>query len=276
AAIVRTRPKDSASGARETFRGTSIVISCSRGSVSAADRWNCITTESPKPEPPGAERRSARAFRAETSRQPGGSGVESRPQQRLDLMLVLPSRGGPRSAPQFQLIRPDEERMNARDAREVQDPAAIHPHESRRIQPAFQFREALVQQVPPRATAQLNIIVGGFDPVDGIARDEVEAVSISDHNALRPLARANRAVPAVAPPDPADGALRCADRRARRFGPAAYHQRASEDNPPRSARNLSPRTRHKPLKMTVAMRSGPTRSTTCRPVQSCNCTSSSE
>ena len=80
--------------------------------------------------------------------------------------------------------------MNARDAREVHDPAAIHPHESRRIQPAFQFREALVQQVPPRATMQLNIIVGGFDPVDGIARDEVEAVSISDDDALRPFARA--------------------------------------------------------------------------------------
>lgn len=167
--------------------------------------------------------------------------------------------------------------MNARDAREVHDPAAIHPHESRRIQPAFQFREALVQQVPPRATVQLNIIVGGFDPVDGIDRNEVEPVSISDHNALRPLARARieqclqlrRKIQLTVLCDALTGAL------------DASAQPHIIEGLQKIIHCVQLESFHRVLiksvtKMTVGMRSGPTRSTTSRPVQSCNCTFSSE
>ena len=80
--------------------------------------------------------------------------------------------------------------MNCLDAREVDDPASMDPQESRGVETAIKIREALAQKKPARTTVQLNIVVGRFDPVDGIHGHKIKALALFHDDAVRPLPHA--------------------------------------------------------------------------------------
>jgi hypothetical protein len=50
--------------------------------------------------------------------------------------------------------------------------------ELRGVEPASEIREALIQQMPARTAVQLNVMVGRFDPFDGLNGHEIESFSL--------------------------------------------------------------------------------------------------
>jgi len=80
--------------------------------------------------------------------------------------------------------------MNCLDTRKIYDSATMDSQELRRIKPAREIRETLIQEMPTRTAMQLNVIIGRFDPFDGVQGHEVESLSFFHNDAFGPLARA--------------------------------------------------------------------------------------
>jgi hypothetical protein len=100
----------------------------------------------------------------------------------------LPSRREADAIAQFQRISSVQHGVNCADAGDIDDPAAVDAAKFSRIELVLHGGEGFAQQMRFRAAMQLRVIVGRFNPSDGLDGDEFIFVRVSYDKAIGPRA----------------------------------------------------------------------------------------
>src|ERR1017187_2649067 len=105
--------------------------------------------------------------------------------QSLNFIFPRPARLQPGAVPQRDCVLAMQGRLEFFDAADVDDNRTVDPHEGFGMERFFERVHCDVEQVDGAPHVQLNVIFGGFNPVDVIHVDEERLARGSDREALQ-------------------------------------------------------------------------------------------